>query len=70
MFARTSPRSTLRARCPRRNVLEDLVGTGFGAVAEAVGRALLTNVSNAAPRHGNNKPIAPEKCLYTMSIGA
>ena len=69
-FARTPQRATPRAGRPRRSGHEDLVGTGLGAVAEAVGRALLTHVGSTTPRRGGNKPIVPEKCLYTMSTGA
>ena len=66
----TTPRSTPRAGRPRRSTQEDRIGAGYGAVAEAVGRALLTHVSDTTPRHGTSKPIVPEKCPYTMSTGA
>ena len=70
-FARTSPGITPRSsgrrpgRPDRHNA--NLMGTGFNAVAEAVGRAILSNMGNSNHVQGASKPTAPEKCMYIMS---
>ena len=66
----TTPRAPRAAR-PRRVTPEGPAETGFNAIAEALGRMVLSNAaSNSTSGHRNVKPVTPEKCMYEMSTSA